>query len=128
MKTLTTIILILSFYFVSAQYVCLDWTKAQVKHQFRELPVIYESKNYIEYKTATGWQSYEFTRIEKSWICTQSQICLPQSEADSLISKHRYNWQQIEPNRWLYHTGSYDKPVNVEADRYGAGVVFRYWF
>ena len=82
MKKLTTIILILSFHFVQAQYVCLDWTKAQVKHQFRELPVIFESKNYIEYKTETGWQSYEFTLIGRQWICSQSQICLPQSEVD----------------------------------------------
>lgn len=127
MKKLTTIILILSVQFVSAQYVCLEWTKNQVRHEYRELTVIFEAKDYIEYKTATGWQSYEFTRVGKSWICTQAQICLPQSEADSLISKHRYNWQVIEPNRWLYHTGIYDKPVNVEADRYGDGVIFRYW-
>jgi len=121
------LMLLLSIQTVQAQYVCLEWSRAEVKREYRNLPVLFQAKDYIEYKTETGWQSYEFTRIGRTWICTQAQTCMSQADADSLISKHRDNWVPVSPNRCEYHTGIYDKPVQVEADRYGDNVVFRYW-
>ena len=115
------ILLTLSGYSQRQFYLNLDWTKQNVKYQNRDLTVIWQGKDCIEYKTPGGYIGYEFT----GRTCTAAYICLDRTEADRLINSHECDWQQIEPNQWQYKAG-YDDPVKVTADWYGRTVIFRY--
>jgi hypothetical protein len=122
MKTTLTTILLMLTVSGSAQFLNLDWPRANVKYQNRDKELIWSAPDYLEYKTPGGYIAYEFT----DKVCTAAFICLDSIAGDSLINSHEFkNWQPIAPNQWLYYAG-YDEPVKVQADWYWGNVIFRY--
>ena len=122
MKTTLTTILLMLTVSGSAQFINLDWPRANVKYQNRDKELIWSAPDYLEYKVPGGYIAYEFT----DKVCTTAWICLDSIAGCELIEQHEYkNWQPIAPDQWLYYAG-YDEPVKVSADWCGGNVIFRY--
>lgn len=127
MRTTILTILILITISTSAQYVGLEWSKRDVQRENFDMPMTFVDKNYLEYKTDVGWIAYLFERQRCKWICVESQICMDSITARKFINEwHEYNWHEIAPNRYEYHTGVYDRPIQVKADWFGGNVIFSY--
>ena len=122
MKTTLTTILLMLTVSGSAQFLNLDWPRANVKYQNRDKELIWSAPDYLEYKVPGGYIAYEFT----DKVCTAAIIYLDSIAGDSLINSHLYkNWQPDGLNQWLYYAG-YDNPVKVTADWLGGTVLFCY--
>jgi hypothetical protein len=122
MKPILTTILLMLTISGMAQFLNLDWPRANVRYQNRDKELIWSAPDYLEYKVPGGYIAYEFT----DRICTTAYICLDSLAGCELIELHQYkNWQPTEPNRWDYYAG-YDEPVKVQADWFGQTVIFKY--
>jgi len=119
--TLTTILILITLSGFS-QFVNLDWKRQNVKAQCRHLELIYQSRDYLEYKTPSGYVAYEFT----DRICTTSINCMDYLSGKQMILDREQNeWKRTGPDQWDYFVGD-TKPIKVTADWCGGNVLFRY--
>jgi len=101
----------------------LEWPRANVKAQNRDLQVIYSSADYIEYKIPGGFIAYTFEKRH----CIMAQLCMDSTAGINFIQQRlEQNWKYVAPNVYDYHSGSYVEPIKVEADWCGGNVIFSY--
>lgn len=123
-KLITILLLVTVSGFAQRNYFPdLDWCRTNVKAQNRDLQVVYQSKEYIEYKIPGGFIAYTFEKRR----CIEAQLCMDSVAGVQFIQQSlAKNWRAVAPGIYDYHTGSYVYPVTVTADWAGGNVIFSY--
>lgn len=126
MKTRLTILLTALAITGYSQFVYLGETKAEIKDEYKELPIAFVADDYLEYVTKSGYISFHFSKVKGKYICHEVNLCMDTLAARLYIRDGvRNGWQKTSNTSWT-QAGYYKVPIIIEADRRNVTVLFKF--